>query len=136
MRRYPGATTFTFGDCPELSARLLALVRQGQKTATCGALRDFGVEGEPLPVQGRRDIALNWDGTPELVIETTSVEILHFDEVPEVFALAEGENTDLAGWRADHRAFFTQNGGWSEDMLLVCERFHLVEDLSPCSENS
>jgi uncharacterized protein YhfF len=128
--KYSGAETFRFGDGPALSAALLALVRAGTKTATCGALRDFRADGEPLPVVGRRDIALAWDGTPALVIETHAVTIRRFCDVDADFALAEGEDATLAGWQAGHRAFFARNGGWSEDMELVCERFRMVEDLA------
>jgi uncharacterized protein YhfF len=128
--RYPGAETFVFGDSAELSARLIALVRSGAKTATCGALRDYEAEGEAMPEVGRRDIALDWDGTPALVVETTSVEIRRFDEVGAEFALAEGENDSLEGWRADHRAYFERGGGWSPDLVVVCERFRLVEDFA------
>ncbi|WP_193141491.1 MULTISPECIES: ASCH domain-containing protein [unclassified Meridianimarinicoccus] len=128
-QRYPGAETFKFGDGPALSAQLLDLVRRGRKTATCGALRDFGPGGEAMPEAGRRDIALNWDGTPALVIETVSVKIMRFCDVPEAFALAEGENDTREGWAADHRAYFARHGGYAADMMLVCERFRLVEDL-------
>ncbi|MEV8466810.1 ASCH domain-containing protein [Fluviibacterium sp. DFM31] len=128
-QRYPGAETFSFGDSPELSAQLLELVRSGRKTATCGALRDFGPGGEAMPEAGRRDIALTWDGTPALVIETISVKVTRFCNVPEAFALAEGENDTREGWATDHREYFTRNGGYAADMMLVCERFRLVEDL-------
>ncbi len=131
LARYPGAETFTFGDSAALSAELLALVRAGVKTATCGALRDFEAEGEALPQVGRRDIALNWDGTPALVIETIEVAIRRYRDVDADFALAEGENDSLDGWRADHRRYFERNGGWDVEMELVCERFRLVEDLAP-----
>ncbi|SNS89277.1 ASCH domain-containing protein [Tropicimonas sediminicola] len=130
-QRYPGAETFTFGDSRALCDRLLALVRAGVKTATCGALRDFEAGGEALPSPGRKDIALDWDGRPALVIETLSVEILAFNEVTEDFALAEGEDDSLQGWRDGHRAYFTRNGGFEPEMALVCERFRLVEDLAP-----
>ena len=50
--------TFTFGDSEELSSRLLQLVREGKKTATCGALRDYGPHADAMPVVGRQDIAL------------------------------------------------------------------------------
>ncbi|MEM0946896.1 MAG: ASCH domain-containing protein [Pseudomonadota bacterium] len=129
LARYPGAVTFTFGDARKLCDMLLALVRAGRKTATCGALRDFSAEGEPLPKVGRHDVALDWDGKPALVIQTLDVSIRRFSEVDETFALAEGENDDLFGWRRDHRAYFERNGGWDPDMELVCERFRLVEDL-------
>jgi uncharacterized protein YhfF len=128
LARYPGAETFAFGDSRALCDELLALVRAGRKTATCGAAGDFGPAGEPLPVAGRRDIALDWDGVPALVIETVEVTRRRFNEVDAAFALAEGENDDLEGWRRDHRAYFERNGGWSPDMELICERFRLVED--------
>ena len=127
--RFPDAVTFKFGDNPDLSAALLSLVRDGTNTATCGALRDFQDSGEILPEVGRRDIALNWDDTPSVVIETLAVDLMAFKDVPESFALAEGENNSLAGWRRSHRAYFERNGGWSEDMMLVCERFRVVEVL-------
>jgi uncharacterized protein YhfF len=128
MARYPEAVTFTFGDNRVLCDRLLGLVRAGKKTATCGARRNFGPGGEPMPVKGRRDIALDWDGNPALVIETLDVSIRLFRDMGIEFALAEGENDDLDGWRADHRAYFERNGGWEPEMKLVCERFRVVED--------
>ena len=128
--RYPGAETFTFGDTRALCDRLLSLVRTGRKTATCGALRDYADGGEAMPRAGRCDIALNWDGTPALVIETVEVAVRRFVDVDKAFALAEGENDDLDGWRRDHRAYFERNGGWAPEMELVCERFRLIEDLA------
>lgn len=83
-----------------------------------------------MPVVGRRDIALDWDGIPLLVIETTAVSIRRFCEVDAAFALAEGEDETLEGWQAGHRSSFERNGGWSHEMELVCEWFRLVEDLA------
>lgn len=127
-RRYPTAETFRFGDSAELCETLLSLVRAGKKVATCGALREFE-NGEPMPAIGRRDIALNWDGTPAVVIETVELVQCRFDEVTEAMALAEGEDESLEGWRAGHRAYFERNGGFSPDMPIVWERFVLIEDL-------
>ncbi len=127
---YPSAGTFKFGDGPELSARLIELVRQGKKRATCGALAEFEDEPDAMPVVGRADICTNWDGTPALVIRTQKVEEIRFCDVTEEMALAEGENDDLAGWRADHEAFFTRNGGFDPEMMLVFEHFELIEDLA------
>ncbi len=123
-----GLVTFTFGDNEELCNELLRLVRSGQKTATCEALREFGPDGEEIPVVGRRDVALNWDGTPALLIETLEVTQMRFCDVDECFALAEGENDDLEGWRRDHQEYFERNGGFDKEMTLVCERFRLVHD--------
>ncbi|WP_170374597.1 MULTISPECIES: ASCH domain-containing protein [Ruegeria] len=130
MTRYPDAQTFKFGDSAALSAELLALVRSGQKKATCGALRDYPDGSPETPVVGRRDIALEWDDTPALVIETVDVTICRFCDVTEDFALAEGENETLEGWREDHRRYFERNGGFDPEMELLCERFRLVEDLA------
>lgn len=126
---YPGAETFRFGDNARLSAELIALVRNGRKTGTCGALRSFTEGGEAMPVVGRRDIVLDWDGTPALIVATVSVTVRRFCDVDVDFALSEGENDDLAGWQRDHRSYFERNGGFSPEMELVCERFRLVEDL-------
>ena len=127
--RYPNAVTFKFGDSTELSDALLSLIRSGKKVATCGALQDY-LDGDPMPEVGRQDIALNWDDTPALVIETLEIVQCRFDEVTEAMALAEGEDESLEGWRDGHQGFFERNGGFSPDMQLVWERFRLVEDLA------
>lgn len=127
---YPDCVTFKFGDGVKLCQELIRLVRAGKKTATCGALRDYESENEPMPIVGRRDIALNWDGTPALVIEVTDVSVQRFCDVNLSFALAEGENDTLGGWQAGHRAFFERNGGFDPQMELVCERFRLVADFA------
>lgn len=129
-QRYPGAETFRFGDNATLCSELLALVRSGRKRATCGALRDYE-GGEAMPRVGRCDIALTWEGTPALVIETVELVQCRFDEVTEDMALAEGEDDSLEDWQAGHRAYFERNGGFSPDMMIVWERFALVEDLGP-----
>ncbi|MEQ5776873.1 ASCH domain-containing protein [Thalassospira sp. NFXS8] len=127
-QRYPTAATFKFGDSAGLCASLVGLVRAGKKVATCGALRDYQ-NGEAMPEVGRRDIALNWDDTPALVIETVEIIQCRFDEISEEMALAEGEDDSLEEWRVGHSAYFERNGGFSPDMQIVWERFRLIEDL-------
>ena len=128
-KTYPGASVGSFGDSAELSDQLIALVRSGQKTATCAALRDYETEGEPLPEVGQYEIVLDATDTPVLVLKTLWVETLRFADVDWAFAKDEGENDTLEGWRSDHRAYFERNGGFDPDMLLVCQRFTVVEDL-------
>lgn len=130
LQRYPGADTFYFGDSEELSDELIALVRSGKKTATCGALRDFEDGHEAMPALARCDIALNWGSDPAMVLKTVSLELKRFCDVEEDFALAEGENDTLEGWQTEHRNYFERNGGFDPEMMLVCERFELVEDLT------
>ncbi len=125
----PDPVHFRFGDNRALCEELTALVLAGRKTATCFALRDVERGAEAMPVVGRQDVATDWDGTPVALVETVEVTVRRFDEVDEAFALAEGEDASLDGWRAGHRRYFERNGGWSPDMALVCERFRLVRDL-------
>lgn len=125
--RHPGAEPSEFGDSRALCDELIGLIRSGAKTATCSALREYD-EGEARPVVGRRDVVVDWDGRPVLVTETTEVTIRRFEDVPEDFALAEGEG-GFEDWRRGHEAYFARNGGFDPAMELVCERFRLVEDL-------
>lgn len=126
----PEAETFRYGDTPQLCAQILALVRSGKKTATVEAKRVFGTDGDgdALPVVGRRDVALNWDGTPALMVETVEVTTRRFDQMDEAFVAKQGEFRDLAHWQKAYRAYFSRNGGVSEDMEIICERFRVVED--------
>ncbi len=125
------AIRFSFGDSPALADELLALVLEGRKTATCGALSQFGEGGEPMPQVGRRDIVLDGQGHPAAVIETTEVSVRRFDEVDEEFARDEGEgDRTLAYWRRAHETYFARNGGFAPDMEVICERFRLVQVLN------
>jgi len=124
----PEAETFRFGDTPELCAEIIALVRSGAKTATCEAASAFGAGGDAWPEVGRRDIALNWDGTPAVMIETAEVTTRRFEDMDDEFVAAQGEFRDLDHWRAAYEAYFRRNGAFAPDMKLMCERFTLIED--------
>ena len=51
-----------------------------------------------------------------------------YNEVDAAFAHEEGEgDRSLAYWREAHRNYFGRQGKFSEDMMLMCERFRLVE---------
>ena len=116
-----------FGDSKELCDELTALVISGKKIATCEALSAYTSGEENMPVLGRVDIALTWERNPAVAIRTTEIEIIMFNEVEEVFALDEGENADLEGWRKDHQEYFERNGHFNLEMEVVCERFEVVE---------
>ena len=87
---YANAITFSFGDTPALNDELLALVLAGKKTATCGALRDYGPGKETKPMAGRRDVVLNSKGEPACVVETLSLETNRFDDIEASFTHREG----------------------------------------------
>lgn len=127
LNKYTDCEKFKFGDSETLCIKLTNLVRDGKKTATCEALNNFFQNDETLPVVGRTDIVLNWDGTPSLAIQTKSVDIVKFCDVSEEFALQEGENETLKEWQEDHKTYFKRNGGFDHQMKLVCECFEIVE---------
>ncbi len=126
---YPGAGTFTLGEDAETSAALIALVRAKTKHAECAALAEFDGDAASMPKVGRCDIIANWNGTPAVVVKTTSVKNLPFDKVTERMALAEGEHETLADWRKAREKYFRRNGGFALDMPVVFEFFEVVENL-------
>ena len=120
-------------DRRQFLARSAALAAAASVPATSLAdetMRTRTIPGtsEELPVIGRKDIALNWDGTPALLVETLEVTHKRFCDVDERFALDDGENEDLDGWRRGHQEYFERHGKFDREMMLVCERFRLVHD--------
>jgi uncharacterized protein YhfF len=139
MPGYFGPTTlevvtppaWSFGATPEQADELLGLVLDGSKTATAGALWDYEAEDEPLPEVGTLGIVLDGAGHPRVLIETTEVSVVPFDEVTEEHAFLEGEgDRSLEHWREVHERFFrevaTHDRGFSPDLPVVCERFRVV----------
>ncbi len=120
---YRTLRSFAFGDSPALADELLELVLKGVKTATCST------EDEPnISKPGERWIVLDGRGNPRCVIELVEVTLRPYSEVDAAFAFDEGEgDRSLAYWRDAHRRYFGRLGKFSEDMMLVCERFRLVE---------
>ena len=130
--KYQGLRTFAFGDGPALADELLDLVIREVKTATCST------EDEPnTSTPGERWIVLDGRGVPSCVIETLEVTYRRYGEVDAAFAYEEGEgDRSLAYWRQAHRNYFGRLGRFSEDMMLMCERFRLVEVLAKAEQAS
>lgn len=123
-------SAWPFGADPDYLAQL---VIDGVKTATCSGLVFYEMENEPLPSVGDYSIILNSKDEPVAIIKTTQVQIMPMNEVPEEFAVAEGEgDRTYQYWKEAHVKFFTEELktlglAYSEDMLLVCERLMLVD---------
>jgi uncharacterized protein YhfF len=121
-----------WGDGPEMADELGALIAAGTKTATCSALVEWEHDGDDLPEPGLLTIVLDGKERPLCIIETTEVLVKPFNQVDEQFAYDEGEgNRSLVFWRSAHRRFFERclpaiGAQFTEDILLVCERFHLI----------
>lgn len=123
--------SFSFGDTPQMADALLALVLAGKKTATCGPLFEYEKEGVSLPRPGEKSVVLDGTKKPRCVIEVTEVAQRKFSDVDADFAQDEGENDgSLESWRQTHEEFFRRVTGFSPDMMLVCQRFRMVERLS------
>ncbi|WP_419960385.1 ASCH domain-containing protein [Psychrobacillus sp. BM2] len=123
-------TSWQFGGIPD---ELAQLVKNGVKSATCSLHLFYELENEPLPKVDDYSIVLNSKDEPVCIIRTSDVKIMPMNEVPPNFAYAEGEgDRSYDHWRKVHIEFFTNelkgvSREFSEDMLLVCERFELID---------
>ncbi|WP_090398073.1 ASCH domain-containing protein [Natribacillus halophilus] len=112
---------------------LAQLVIDGVKTATCSAYILYEIENEPLPTTDDYSIILNSADEPVAIIKTEEVTLTPMNEVTAEFARAEGEgDRSYQYWKDEHEKFFKtalKEFGYefSEDLLLVCERFSLVD---------
>ena len=129
------AEQFGWENTP-MADELAALIASGTKTATCSGLMFYG-EGESLPAVGHHSMVLDSKGVPVGIIKNISVDLLPLNEVTEDFAWAEGEG-DLSYeyWWDCHVEFFSKECAelgmtFTEDMIVVCERFELVDKFKP-----
>jgi uncharacterized protein YhfF len=124
-----------FGDSPELSADLLALIASGKKRGGASLHAAYAIEKLPVPQVGEIRIVLDFNDKPVFVTRNTAVDIVPFNAVGADFAACEGEGDgSLAYWRQAHLDYFTRNSPelglvFSEDMLIVCERFEVLHFL-------
>jgi uncharacterized protein YhfF len=122
---------WSFGATPEHADELLGLVLSGMKTGTASSLWDCEHDDEPPPNAGDLSIILDGDDVPRVLIRTTDVEVVPFDEVTAEHAAAEGEgDLSLEHWRQVHQRFWEEHStdprGFAADMPVVCERFEVV----------
>jgi uncharacterized protein YhfF len=123
-------TAWQFGASPD---KLAQLVIDGVKTATCSAVVVYEAQSETIPTIDDYSIILSSKDEPLAIIKTVEVNIMPMNEVPEDFAIAEGEgDRTYKYWKDVHVEFFTEELSkfglsFSEDLLLVCERFKVVD---------
>lgn len=123
-------SAWQFGADPDYLAEL---VIAGIKTATCSGYIFYELENEPLPTTEDYSIILNSDDKPLAIIKTVEVTLTPMIEVTEEFAVAEGEgDRTYQYWWETHEKFFRNQLNaigreFSEDMLLVCERFEVID---------
>ncbi len=123
-------SAWQFGSDPD---ELAKLVVDGIKTATCSGHIFYELENEPLPTSEDYSIILDGNDKPVAIIKTTEVSLTPMNEVSEDFAIAEGEgDRTYEYWWNEHEKFFKEEFKnteyeFSEDMMLVCERFEVVD---------
>ena len=112
--------------------KLAQLTLQGTKTATASSYPVYKAENEPVPAVGDYSIILDSQNQAVCIIQTTQIDIVPFYQVDEEQAYLEGEgDRTLTYWREVHRTFFESemqsiHKKFTEDMLVVCERFKIV----------
>lgn len=121
-------SAWMFGSIPD---ELAQLVIDGKKTATCSGHIFYELENAPLPKVDEYSVILNSKEQPIAIIKIVEVTLIPMNEVSEEFAIAEGEGPYEA-WKSAHVEFFTSELKevgleFNEDMLLVCERFKLID---------
>ncbi|MBT2289754.1 ASCH domain-containing protein [Paenibacillus albidus] len=124
---------WSFGDNARMADELLELVLQGIKTGTASNYQLYEAEGAALPQAGGHSIILDSKGEPQVIVATTRVEVVPFDEISAEFAYSEGEgDRSLEYWRREHERFFTRearellNQPFDPQMKVVCENFKVV----------
>ena len=117
-----GMRGIEFGTPGEFREELNDLVLKGIKKATSGTLEwDYQANHEPIETIGERIAVLNSEGKHIATIQATKVEVVRFADVPDEFALAEGEG-DLSGddYRMSHLRY------WSRQGLEITDGTHIV----------
>lgn len=126
----------SYGDSPELSEQLLALIRAGKKRAGSGLLWAYEADGQALPQEGDIEITVDHHNEPALITRITRAEIVAYDEVTAEYAALEGEGDgSLDYWRRAHWAFFgreCQRIGRepTQDMPVICCVFEVLNVVS------
>jgi uncharacterized protein YhfF len=124
-----------YGDSPELSRELLALIRDGHKRAGASLLWSYEADAEPLPMVGDIQIVVDHRHEPSIVTRVTMVEVKVFRDVSGEYAAIEGEGDgSLEYWRRTHWDFFSRECARiarepRQDMPVVCCVFEVLNVL-------
>jgi len=115
----------------ELRRTLVAAVLRGEKIATASLRDEYEPHtNEPLPQPGESFLLVGYDDEPLGVVKTTELRIVRAADVDLQFARDEGEGFEtVRHWRSAHQRFWSDHQ-ITDDTLIVCEWFTLVERLS------
>jgi uncharacterized protein YhfF len=112
----------------ELRRKLVAAVLRGEKIATASLREEYAPHtNEQLPRPGESFLLLGYDDEPLGVAKTTELRVVRAADVDLQFARDEGEGFEtVEQWRSAHQRFWSGHQ-ITDDILIVCERFTLVE---------
>ena len=80
-----------------------------------------------MPQPGESLVLLGYDDEPLGVVKTTELRVVRAGDVDLQFARDEGEGFEtVAQWRSAHELFWADKT-ITDETLVVCERFTLVE---------
>src|SRR5258707_7498468 len=106
-----GYDVVSFGDTAAMATELADLVVAGRKRATAGLLRQFGSDGEPLPVTGGYVVLVDGEARPRAIWRTTELRIGPLASVDRRVAWDEGEGERTREmWPSAHRPFLERPG--------------------------
>jgi uncharacterized protein YhfF len=112
----------------ELRRKLVAAVLLGEKTATASLREEYTpATSEPLPEPGESFLLVGYDDEPLGVVKTTELRVVRAADVDLQFARDEGEGFETVGqWRSAHERAWSDRE-ITDDTLIVCEWFTLIE---------
>ncbi|MCH4566680.1 ASCH domain-containing protein [Bacillus sp. ES1-5] len=121
-------SAWQLGDTPNSLAQQVV---DGTKTATCSAYLFYELKNIPLPTTDDYSVILDHDENPVAIVKTIEVTIVPMNEITEEFAIAEGDES-YKNWKEIHERYFRSKlnevgHGFSDDILLVCERFRRID---------
>ena len=123
-----GLRVIELGTEGPLREELVGLVLAGAKRATAGLMSEYVDDQEPVEHVGERLVVVDSSGAAVAVIEVTGISVVRFADVPDDFALAEGEG-DLSGddFRVSHSRYWARLGTpVNDDTSIVLVRFVTV----------
>jgi uncharacterized protein YhfF len=112
----------------DLRRQLVAAVLRGEKIATASLREEYEPDtNEQLPQPGESLVLLGYNDEPLGVVKTADVRVVRAGDVDLQFARDEGEGFEtVEQWRFGHEQFWADKK-ITDETLVVCERFTLVE---------
>ncbi|MEB2846508.1 ASCH domain-containing protein [Endobacterium cereale] len=130
----------SIGSSPVSADEGARLILDGIKTATSSPFWEFP-DGK-IPYKGALSVLLDGRGEARAIVETSSVDIVPFNQVSEEFAFAYGEGDRSMTWFRSkigdwYRSYAASSGNpFTEDTPVICERITVVAVLPSSDGNS